>query len=257
MPLTSNHSENHDLKKMKAVLTASAALIFVLSPLYARGFRGFEPSQFPIPQIDPPTVPAGYAFSIWGVIYALLFAHAIFGLVKRDVDPHWDATRWPMIVSLGLGASWLSVAQVSPGWATVLIWLMLASSLVALFRSASAKDHFLLSTPLALYAGWLTAASFVSVALFGAGYGVLTDEVGWAWLAMILAVCFASFVQLKLNDRPEYGLAVCWGLVAIAVSNWTSETALTAFALIAAAALGLLALRNKIGQRLRTSSYSA
>jgi hypothetical protein len=68
-----------------------------------------------VPVDDPPIQPAGWAFAIWGVIYLWLVASAGYGLFKRDVDPGWDATRWPLFVSLGIGASWIAVAMIAPG----------------------------------------------------------------------------------------------------------------------------------------------
>ena len=127
------------MDRMKAILTLSAAFMFVASPLFSGAFRGFAPEQFPIPQLDPPIVPAGYAFAIWGLIYAYLVLHAGFGLLKRDIDGTWDRVRWPLIVSLTVGASWISVAKISPLWATVLIWVMLLTALGALFRSSGSQ----------------------------------------------------------------------------------------------------------------------
>ena len=120
------------MDRMKAVLTLTAAVLFVVSPLYAGAFRGYQPGQFPGPQIDPPVVPSGYAFSIWGLIYLLLLVHAAYGLLKRDEDPDWDRTRWPLMTSLAVGASWISVAQISPVWATILIWVAAYASLGSL-----------------------------------------------------------------------------------------------------------------------------
>ena len=49
--------------------------------------------------------PAGYAFSIWGVIYLALVAGAVFGLIRRAEHAGWDAARWPLIASLAVGAA--------------------------------------------------------------------------------------------------------------------------------------------------------
>jgi len=234
------------MDRMKAILTLSAALMFVASPLFAGAFRGFAPEQFPIPQIDPPIVPAGYAFAIWGLIYAYLVLHAGFGLLKRDIDSTWDRVRWPLIVSLTVGASWISVAKISPLWATVLIWVMLMTALVALFRATATKDRWLLQAPLAIYAGWLTAASFVSIGLLGSGYGLLTDQVGWAWISLIMALLFAGLVQLSLARTPEYGFTVSWALIAIAVRNLEPFTSLAILAVSGAAIISYMALRSML-----------
>ena len=230
------------MDRMKAVLTMAAAIIFAASPFYAGSFGGFDPNQFPVPQTDPPIVPAGYAFAIWGLIYVYLLVSAGFGLLKRDTHPLWDRVRWPLIASLAVGASWISVAKISPLWATVLIWVMLLTALGALFRAKHAEDRWLLQVPLAIYAGWLTAASFVSIGLVGAGYGVLTDEVGWAWIALVLALIAAAFVQLRLGQTPEYGLAICWAMIAISVRNYETFGSFAILALGGAAALSAIAL---------------
>ena len=40
---------------------------------------GYDPGQFPVVIARPSIQPAGYAFAIWGLIYAWLMAHAGFG----------------------------------------------------------------------------------------------------------------------------------------------------------------------------------
>ncbi len=231
-----------DTMRMKAILVAVAALAFAASPFFVP-FDGFDPNAYPIPQDNPPVQPAGYAFSIWGLIYLWLLAHGAFGLIKRDGDPIWDGTRWPVFVSLSVGATWLSVAERSPVMATLLIWVMLIGALIALFR-AGQTDRWLLQAPLAIYAGWLTAASFVSIGLLGAGYGIGFGQTGWAWLALGAALVFAATVQTALRRAPEYGLTVIWALIAVAAASGTQTPGVTVLALVGAAGLGWTAWRN-------------
>jgi len=207
--------------RMKAILVFVAAVAFASAPLWSGGFGGFDPNLYPIPQDDPPIQPAGYAFSIWGVIYLWLLAHGAFGLFARSDDAGWDRTRWPLIVSLAPGAAWISVAQISPLWATVLIWVMLGGALAALFLAPRDRDRWLLIAPLGLYAGWLTAASAVSLGLLGAGYGVGGfGSLVWAWIALVIALLLSLGIQDRRPGAPEYGIAVAWALAAITAANW-------------------------------------
>ncbi|MCZ7675558.1 MAG: hypothetical protein M5U35_06405 [Roseovarius sp.] len=202
---------------MKAILTLTAALAFALSPLTTTGFNGFRPDQFPLPQIDPPAQPAGYAFAIWGVIYLWLIAGTGFGLLARAEAPDWDRPRWPLFVSLTIGATWIPVAQLSPVWATVLIWVMLATAVTALL-SGGRDDRFWLSGPIALYAGWLTAASCVALALVLAGHGIMGQQA--AAIAMIaLALAIGAGVLTARPDTPEYALSLGWALIAVMAGN--------------------------------------
>ncbi|MDR9394780.1 MAG: hypothetical protein RI571_10770 [Roseovarius sp.] len=232
------------MERMKAILTLTAALAFALSPLTTSGFNGFRPDQFPIPQVDPPAQPAGYAFGIWGLIYLWLIAGALFGLLKRDTAPGWDAMRWPLAASLVIGAAWIPVAQTSPFWATVLIWAMLGTAVAALLRAGD-RDRAWLRTPIALYAGWLTAASCVALALMLAGHGVMSAQA--AAIVMIgVALILAAVVLTARADAPEYALAVAWALVGIIVDNLDPLNApVLALCTAGLAVLGALALRHR------------
>lgn len=206
------------MSRIKAILLLIFAVGFAASPLFTDDFQGFDPDLFPIPQVDPPVQPAGYAFSIWGLIYAWLILHAGFGLLRRAEEPAWDAPRWALIFSLWLGLSWLWVANMNVILATIQIWLMLLGAAVALLRSP-VQDRWLAQAPMAIYAGWLTAASCVSIGLILAGYGFM-GQVPAAVVALLLAVGLGAWLQLMLARAPEYGLTVIWALVAVMAANW-------------------------------------
>ena len=202
---------------MLAILVLTAAIAFAVSPLMVSGFNGFEADQFPVPQEDPPAQPAGWAFSIWLLIYVWLIAGAAFGLLMRADDGRWAAHRGPLFASLAVGAAWLPVAQVSPVAATVMIWVMLGTALAALMQ-AGRSDRLWLQAPVAVYAGGLTAASCVALALVLAGYGVMSAQAA-ALGALVLALVLAAAVLAMRPGTPEYGLAVIWALLGVAVAN--------------------------------------
>lgn len=221
---------------LPAVLVAATTLAFVTSPLLAPEFGGFNPDLFPEPQNDPPVQPAGYAFAIWGVIYLWLVVSAGFGLFARARAADWLPMRPALALSVGIGAAWLPVATVSAIGATVLIWIMWATAMAALLRSPK-LDRFLARGPVALYAGWLTAASCVSLGLLLAGYGVM-GQTGAAILALLVALALSIWVLRFLGNFTEFGFAVVWALIAIAVAGWDDATVVT---WLAATGAGLVA----------------
>lgn len=229
------------MERAKAILVFTATVFFPAVGLLVP-FGGFAPDAFPVPQADPPVQPAGYAFSIWGLIYLWLLAMGGFGLFRRADDMAWDRTRWPLFVSLAVGTAWLPVASQSPEWATVLIWVMLATAAVALVRAPRA-DAWWLAVPVGLYAGWLTAASSVSIGLLGAGYGLLFGQVGWAVAAVALALVVAVFVLPRAASPLAYAAALAWALVGIVVQNLGGPLIVAAVACLGLAAVAALALR--------------
>ncbi|MGR3502895.1 hypothetical protein [Pseudaestuariivita sp.] len=224
------------MPRLWSILVLLATAAFVAGPFLTPGFGGFEPGQFPVPQEDPPVQPAGYAFAIWGLIYTWLAISAVFGVFSRGTDVDWQDFRPALFVSLVAGAAWLWVATLSVIAATLLIWIMLVSALEALFKTG-ATDRWLQQAPVAIYAGWLTAASCVSVGLVLAGYG-FTNQINAAIIALVLALVISCIVQYALHRAPEYGYAVIWALVAVIVQNVAPFN----IVLIGLSVLGILAL---------------
>ena len=234
-----NPEDPNDGAKLKAILIVCAALAFAAAPLMTQPFTGFDPDAFPNPTPPLPLQPAGYAFAIWGVIYAWLIASAFFGLIKRDVDPGWDATRWPLFISLAVGASWIGVAQLNPVIATLLIFVMLGGAVFAMAR-APRTDTWLCAAPLGLYAGWLTAASFVATMTTLTGWTGIGPGVA-SWLGLI-AIGALGIAILRLRPPVTYAVALDWALVGVAVSVFTSDTFNLPFAVGVIAAFAAIAL---------------
>lgn len=206
------------MMKTNALILALATLAFGLAPILGPAFSGYDPSLLPV-RIDRPSIqPAGYAFSIWGLIYLWLFLHAGFGLLKRAEVPAWDRVRWPLTVAVAIGAVWQAIALQSVIWGTVTIWMMAAGAIAAFLRADPVADRWLLSGPTAIFAGWLSAASAVSTGVLIAGYGWLSDTAAAAaMLALVLAI--AVTVQMRRPLMPVYGLTVIWALVGVIVAN--------------------------------------
>ncbi|WP_410216377.1 hypothetical protein [Paracoccus sp. (in: a-proteobacteria)] len=219
-----------------ALLVLMAAIAFAVSPVIFPDFAGYRPDLFPIPQEDPPVQPAGWAFSIWGLIYAWLVLGAGFGLWKRAKDPDWQPLRVPLLVSLIVGFFWLPVATRLPGLATLMILMMLGGAVLALLR-AGRRDRWWQVAPVGLYAGWLTAASGASAGIWLGGHGVLPAQA--AAILSLLAVCaVALMVQSRRPGEWAYVAAVIWALVGVIAANAAQGNGLV----LAVAALGGLVL---------------
>lgn len=232
---------------LKPGLLALATLAFGVAPALTPPFTGYDPAMFPV-VIDRPSIqPAGYAFAIWGLIYLWLGLHALFGLAFRRTDTTWATTRWPAIIAIGTGAIWLAIANDFPITATFGIWVMQIAALTAFLRADPARDRWLLSAPLAILAGWLTAAAAVSTGVVLAGYGWLSDTAAaLAMLALVLAITLTA--QPRRPRMPVYGVTVIWALGGIISVNWVANTTVAYVAIagagIVAASLALPLIRR-------------
>lgn len=220
-----------------AWLVLGLAVAFAASPLFSDGFNGFTKGQFPVVLDHWPAQPAPWAFSIWGVIYLWLIAGLAFGVMRRADDPDWRPARPAMALSLAVGVPWIAVANTAPVAATVMIAVMAGGAIMAVLRSGR-HDPLWQAGPAGLYAGWLTAATGVAVAVTLSGHGILDGQM--AALALLVAVlAVALTVQARRPRIWSYPLAVGWALLGIVAAN--ASAAYWPTAALAAAGMAALA----------------
>lgn len=250
---------------MSRVLLLVLALGQLLLPplLYASGFEA-NAAKPPVNVEPNPATPAGYAFAIWGAIFAGCLALAMLGLSRagRD-DLLLNRIERPVAAGFALCWAWLLAARFGPAWATVpIIFAMLvvlggAYLTVARTRTRlTLVEQFAVAAPLGLYAGWLTAAVFANSGDVLPGYGFNRFGLGAERFGLLLIVCAAAtatIMVLLAKPHPAYVFAVLWALIAIAVRNGGLKvpTPVSLTALTAAGALLLLSLGLWIFRRMR------
>lgn len=217
-------------------------LTFMLAPAVTPPFMGYLPGQLPVDVGRPAIQPAGYAFAIWGVIYLWLIAHALFGLIKRREDAAWARTRLPLMGAVALGTVWLGIATNWPLLATVAIAVMAVFAITAFLRADPARDRWLLIAPLSIFAGWLTAATLVSVGVILAGYGLLSNPAS-AFSMLAVAVVLGLVLQSRQPSMPIYGLTLVWALIAV---HRVNTDALPQVAMAAAIGAGLIGIGSAL-----------
>lgn len=224
--------------KTLAVIVFVAAIAFAVSPLLTIGFNGFTMGQFPVQIENPPVQPVGYAFSIWGLIYIWLIIGTALGLKSAENDPDWQAMRAPLAVSLFIGFFWLSAANSAPVLATVMIVAMAGTAIIAMLR-AGISDPVLQVRPVALYAGWLTAATGVAIGVLLGGYGILSAQMA-AIVCLVGVLVTGLLVQTKRPREWAYPAAIIWALTGVVVANAEAmNTTIIALCVVGIVALSL------------------
>lgn len=186
--------------------------------------------------------PAGYAFSIWSLIYVLLVVLAVYQ--ARDLfKPRRDNTLPQQM------GPWFIIANVCNGlWTyifvndlvalSVAVLVVLTVSLfVLLWKLKIALKNPPLSViacvwwPLMIYTGWVTVASVVNIASWLASMGVsVTPELA---SVVLVSLGVALLTLLIYRNLREVLLACIWGIVAIGVNqvmiDGNGSVAITAF----------------------------
>lgn len=173
-------------------------------------------------------VPAGYTFSIWGLLYTLLGAYTVYQLASEKNSLAARINKL-FIVNAALNIGWLFSWHHEIMWLSVLIMLGLLFTLIWINgltqTGASTKpERWLVRLPFSAYFGWITVATIANitawlVSIKWGGFGL--PESLWAILVLLVGAAIGSWRMLR--DRSiAYGLVLMWaygGIVAKHVSE--------------------------------------
>lgn len=212
-----------------------SATIWVVSSGASEGFTGADPGG------DPPIIPAGYAFSIWGPIYAGALAYAVVqALPANGAREDFRRAGWGSAVAFLATAVWLLLA-VRPAliWWTVAVFavigLGLARALAALDTAARKGgprpryERWLVRAPISVFLGWTSVAIFANsaAALRATGMTRPGGETGISLALLAVGTAIAVATTRWTRGNGWYVGTVLWALVGIIVADVTGARGAT------------------------------
>jgi benzodiazapine receptor len=173
--------------------------------------------------------PAGYVFSIWGIIYILLGVFVVYqALPKQQGKDYQKKIGWLFVLSSLINIVWLFLWQFEYLiLSVVLMFLLLASLILIYLRLGVGKskvvmgERLAIHLPFSVYLGWITVASIANVAatlvsLNWDGFGI-SPEI-WATLVVAVALIITILMLITRKD-VAYSLVIIWALVGIGVKQ--------------------------------------
>lgn len=179
--------------------------------------------------------PAGFTFSIWSLIYALLAAFCFYQFrrfrnKKSKVEEQTiDSVLSYFIASSLLNTAWIFAWQYRHiGISTILIILILIclARIVTLLRNYKfyGKDYLFFRLPFSIYFGWLSVAVIanittwlVSIGWNGLGY----SEVFWT-IAVLTLGGLVGIINSERNNDIAYLLVFVWAYFGILAKHLSS-----------------------------------
>jgi len=206
-------------------------------------------------------VPAGYAFSIWGLIYLFALAFVVYGFMSDNGDNKSPSSSSPPPAVKKVGWKWLLICAVNVGWIfawhyrfvelSFVIMLAYLTTLSFIFislreniasRPTTTKEAWLAWLPFGIHLGWIcvaTVANFTALLVdYDISFGAQNDI--RVAMGMITIVLFLSLYFIRTWGSGEVAAVVAWAFIAIAVRHWEGENSL---AIVALAAASLIVLR--------------
>lgn len=212
-------------------------------------------------------VPAGYVFSIWGLIYLGLIAFAIFqALPSQRENPRLRATGW--WISLGglANCAWIFLWHYEQFPLTIIAMLVLLATLIITYlrlgigrTAVQPAERWAARLPFSIYLGWITVATIANVTdvlyyLKWDGFGVAPEI--WMGILLVAVLVITALVIFTRGDAA-YALVVLWALAGIAVK----QAAVSAVAIPTWITFGLVILtlaaaffQRRTGQKLEPAA---
>jgi hypothetical protein len=196
--------------------------------------------------------PAGYAFSIWGLIYIALICFAIYqarSLFSPKVEDDFinKIGIWFILANI-CNACWVMAFTNDHIGLSLLIMLILFIALLKIILNLNMEKWdapFITIAaiwwPFSLYFGWINVALIANVSIYLVSIGYTGSPIGPdAWATIVLLVSLAVFLtMIWTRNMREYATAGAWGIIAIGVKDWESNT-LVAYVSIFVAVITLL-----------------
>jgi hypothetical protein len=210
---------------------------------------GFSPSLFEVERsvgeaVEPyrtALVPAGWAFSIWAVLFSLLLIFAVCHALRRN-DGRMARAGWLIAGAMTANGAFAIVQPLlGPGWESfalleISLVLSILAAIALLPERETARVYRISFLAVAALAGWLTVATPAGLSIGlrfeglvpGGEVGLLTD--------LGILVLFTAIVPFLARALAAwaYALPILWGLFAVGMAGRLPEAAFAVLGLTSA-----------------------
>ncbi|AYA38335.1 hypothetical protein D3Y59_15565 [Hymenobacter oligotrophus] len=212
-------------------------------------------------QYPTPLTPAGWAFSIWGLIFLSEAIYAVWQLLPAQRNnPLPDAVARPLAVANLAAAAWVvCFGYELIALCTALMLLTLGALVLAYGRARrlvlAGQSAKLSSWPVSLFMGWISVATVINLTLALRDFGWETPMNATVVLCVALLAVVVALGLIMSNAFRDavYPLVLAWGLVGVWAARRAEIPELAWVALAAAVVVGavgvLLANRRRAPNR--------
>lgn len=226
---------NRDMQRQLANVIGFVAVIIVNSAASIIPINGMDTGQIS-DTFDVFFVPAGYVFSIWGVIYLGLLGFTVYqALPSQRTNPRLQRIGYLFFANCVFNVSWIFLWHYLVFPLTLVAMLGILATLIAIYlrlrvgiKKVSRAEQWLVNIPFSIYMGWIsvaTIANFTTLLDFWGWEGGPLSPAAWAAVMLVAGVIIATAMALTRGDIAYLAVFV-WAFVGIGVKH--ADTALVA-----------------------------
>ncbi len=203
-------------------------------------------------------VPAGYVFSIWGIIYIALLGYTIYhSLPSQRANPRLRRTGWLVAATSLVNGGWIFCWHFGYYVMSLAAMLALLGLLIAIYlrldvgrASFKGAERFTVAFLPSIYLGWITVATMANIT-------AVLSYLGWngggisptAWSIVLLAAGVGVGAVSAFTRRDAvYLLVLAWAFAGISV-RWLGLPVLNAAGFAAAGLVLALLVASRIARQ--------
>ena len=195
--------------------------------------------------------PAGYAFTIWGIIFLLALGFVFYQwFLLKTHDSQQYIRRTGIWFSVGnlANAAWLYCwLNEQLGLSVICIFVLLFSLIILTIHlrleldDVSVRNIFFVWWPITFYLGWIMVATIACIAAWltstgWSGFGL--SQSTWTIILIAIACLFYLSIIVRRNMREAAAVGI-WAFIAIAVRQWNDHNGIVSTALISSSILAI------------------
>lgn len=198
-----------------------------------------------------PFTPAGFTFSIWGLIYTLLLIFIIYRFFGRGKINKDFSTGPYFITASAANMSWLFLWHNKLIPVSMIVILILPLSLFQIFKRLqqhqdySFSEYLALKLPFSIYFAWVTVASI-------ANFMALLVYFNQNWpanflnIAAVIGILLALAITVKILDKYKsaaFALVVIWAFIGIIAAQLSYQNPVMAVIITAGISILIIVLK--------------
>lgn len=217
--------KNLDRKLLILLSTIAVILINVLAnSLPINGITSGEVSD----KFNSFFTPAGYVFSIWGLIYILLLGFSIYQLLpkygNRDV---LNNINYLYVISCVLNGFWIFMWHYEQILISAILIILLLITLIAIYLKINKLNRFnliekvFLKSTFSIYLAWISVATIANIFILFHDLNIdrlIFGEFIWTIILLAITTLIAFGINVKFKDYL-FPLVIAWAFMGIGIEN--------------------------------------
>jgi len=203
-------------------------------------------------EFNNPFTPAGFTFSIWGIIYLLLIIFVVYQFIGNGKIKERFTTGPFLVLASLANISWIFLWHYQYIYLSMFVILLLPISLFPLFKKVSsyknysAAEYISIKLPFSIYTAWVTIASLANFMVTLVNFRKSWPD-NFLVIAASISLLIGLFITIKVLQKFRnipFAVVVLWAYFGIMSAQFSLNQPAYTVIITAAASMVIIILQS-------------